>query len=439
MPNVDQSSIKPPAGEPEGLRSSLDRIAAALENRNALARKKEGADGKQAGEANDDANGAAQKQDKPGGKGKAKGFFRSVPGILFLIGIIGLLVIGGVLLWRYESTHESTDDSYTAGHVHQISPRVPGLVLEVWVDDNQTVKGGDLLVRLDPRDYEVALQQARANLDQAKAQVLEAESAVVQAQADYAQSQAQAAEAAAKLQIAAINYRRNRALYTKDERAVAAEEVDTTQSDLNAAQAALDAADASVQAAKSMIGTRQAQLAVAQAAVETNQAAVASATLNLSYCWVLSPCDGRVSRKTVETGQRLSAGQALMAVTESDVWVLANFKETQLARVRVGQPVKIAVDAFKGHPFTGRVDSIQDGSGATYSLLPPDNATGNFTKIVQRVPVKITFDRESVKGYEDLIVPGLSNEPVINFTGPIDNRPQVSKVNTGHTGGLPRQ
>ena len=147
-----------------------------------------------------------------------------------------------------------------------------------------------------------------------------------------------------------------------------------------------------------MIETREAELVVAKAAVETNEANVADAKLQLSYCWVLAPCDGRVSRKTVETGQRLSAGQSVLAVTEDEVWVLANLKETQLAKVRVGQRCKLPVDAFKDHPFTGRVDSIQNGSGATYSLLPPDNATGNFTKIVQRVPVKLTFDRDSIKG-----------------------------------------
>ncbi len=140
--------------------------------------------------------------------------------------------------------------------------------------------------------------------------------------------------------------------------------------------------------------------------------------MQLSYCWVIAPCDGQVSQKTVETGQSLSAGQALMAVTENDVWVLANLKETQLERVRVGQRVKLAVDTFPKHPFTGRVDSIEAGSGATYALLPPDNATGNFTKIVQRVPVKLTFDRDSIKGYEDLVVAGLSVTPSIDISTP---------------------
>ncbi len=148
----------------------------------------------------------------------------------------------------------------------------------------------------------------------------------------------------------------------------------------------------------------------------TAQANVDDAKLQLSYCWVLAPCDGRISRRTVEVGQRLSAGQAIMAVTEDFVWVLANLKETQLENVRVGMRCKLPIDAFPNHTFMGYVDSLQAGSGATYSLLPPDNATGNFTKIVQRVPVKLTFDADSMKGYEDLVVAGLSVVPVIDLT-----------------------
>jgi membrane fusion protein (multidrug efflux system) len=308
------------------------------------------------------------------------------------------------------------------------------------VADNQEVKSGDLLVKLDPSDYNVALQRAQANLDQSKAQVLQAQTAITQAHSNYeqaeaqvAQAQAQNAQANARFEVAGIDYGRNEGLYSKDYRAVAKADVDTTKSNLDATHAALDAAaanvqaaQASAQAAKSMIESREAELVVAQAAVETNQANVDDAKLQLSYCWVLSPCDGRVSRKTVETGQRLSPGQAVMAITEDDVWVLANLKETQLAKVRVGQRVKLPVDAFKNHPFVGHVNSIQAGSGATYALLPPDNATGNFTKIVQRVPVKVTFDADSIKGFKDLVVPGLSVIPVIDLSSTSDRGDYVA-------------
>jgi len=191
---------------------------------------------------------------------------------------------------------------------------------------------------------------------------------------------------------------------------------DSTRAGSEAAKANTLAAEGAAEAAKATAKSSEAAVSVAEAQVETAQANLDNSTLQLSYCWVLAPCDGRVSRKTVETGQRLAIGQALLGVTENNLWVLANLKETQLKQVRVGMRVKLPVDAFPKHFFTGRVDSIQAGSGATYSLLPPDNATGNFTKIVQRVPVKLTFDPESIKGFEDLIVAGLSVAPEIDLT-----------------------
>ena len=462
----DPQGAPSPASADE-LRPVLERIATALEKSNEASKKKDDQGGEDGGKKEGESEGGDKKEgddkkeggdkDKEGGdkkdgdkdkkESKVKKFFLSPLGIILTLVVVAILVIAGLALWHYEKTHVSTDDAYTTGHVHQISPRVSGLVMEVWVDDNQAVKSGTLLVKLDTRDYDVALQRAEANLDQAKAQVLQAQTAVTQARANYDQAQAQitqaraqTTQAGASYEVAGINYGRNKSLSSKDARAVAQADVDTTKSNLDASRGAFDAAKANVQAAeanaeaaKAMIDSREAELVVARAAVGTNEANVADARLQLSYCWVLSPCDGRVSRKTVETGQRLSAGQALMAVTENDIWVLANLKETQLEHVRVGQQVKLPVDAFPKHPFTGRVDSIQAGSGATYSLLPPDNATGNFTKIVQRVPVKLVFDRDnsigSIKGYEDLVVPGLSVVPVIDLSTASDRGDHVAKDN----------
>ena len=459
--NQDPGSGPKPATN-DDLRPVLERIASALEQGNEASKKKEGeGDDKKkegGGRRQGQEGGRRQRRRRQGQEGErqrqkgrrqgpegrqAKRFFLSPLGIILVLVVLTILVIAGIAIAHYESTHESTDDAYTTAHVHQISPRVSGLVLEVWVDDNQAVKSGDLLVKLDPRDYEVSLQRAQANLDQANAQVLQAQAAVTQAHANsdqaaaqVTQARAQTAQAGARYEVAGIDYGRNKSLSSKDSRAVSQSDVDTTKSTLDANRAAFDAAKANVEAAeamaaaaKSMIESREAELVVAKAAVETNDANVADAKLQLSYCWVLSPCDGRVSRKTVETGLRASAGQSILAVTENDVWVLANFKETQLAKVRVGQRVTLPVDAFKKHPFTGRVDSIQAGSGATYALLPPDNATGNFTKIVQRVPVKLTFDRDSIKGFEDLIVPGLSVVPVIDLSTTSDRGDHVTKDN----------
>ena len=457
MPDNPPTSNEAPPAQKDDLRQTLDRIAAALEKRNEQAEKKsgdkkEGGDDKKEGGGDDKDKKDGDKKEGGDGKGdeekkpgKARRFFTSFLGIVLTLVVLTLLVIAGMAIWHYEKTHESTDDAYTTGHVHQISPRVSGLVTEIWVDDNQHVKTGDLLVKLDPRDYEVALERNQANLDQSRAQVLQAQAAVIQAragleqaQAQVAQAQAQVTQAGAQYQVAGVNYGRNSALFTKDTRAVARADVDTTKSNLDAtkggfeaAKANTQAAEANVDAARSIQQSRDAELAVARAAVETAEANVEDARLQLSYCWVLAPCDGRVSRKTVETGFRLSAGQSVLAVTEDVVWVLANFKETQLEHVKVGQRVRIPIDMFKDHPFTGYVDSIQNGSGATYSLLPPDNATGNFTKIVQRVPVKIVFDADdrptSIKGFENLVVPGLSCEPVIDLSSASDRGDHVSK------------
>ncbi len=448
-----EQAVKPSQGFRSELHHDLLRIGTALEKQNDHSAKKDGEDQGEGGSATDKKNGDDQgKKDDPKGTdqdkkegddknkkpGKLKRFFTSFFGIVVTLVVVALLVIGLLALLHYEKTHESTDDAYTTGHTHMISPRVQGLVLERWVDDNQHVKAGDLLIKLDPRDYEVSLERAQASLGQSEAQVLQsqgqlsqADAAILQAKAQVTQARAGVDQVGAQYEVAGINYGRNKSLSSKDTRAVAQADVDTTKSNLdatrasfNAAKANTEAAESNVKAAEATRESRAGDLVAAKAAVEVARSNVDNAKLQLSYCWVLAPVDGRVSRRTVEVGQQLSPGQAIMSITPDDVWVLANYKETQLEHVRVGQRVQIPIDMFKKHPFTGRVDSIQNGSGATYSLLPPDNATGNFTKIVQRVPVKITFDHDdspgSIKGFEDLVVPGLSCEPVIDLSSGSD-------------------
>ncbi len=398
-------------------------------------KKEEGGEGQEKKEGGDKKDDDKKEGDKDGKGGKEnddkkKGFHPSPLAIFITLAVVVLLVVGILLWWHHAKTHVSTDDAYTTAHIHQMSPRVTGQVIELNVEDNQRVHTGDQLIKLDPRDNEVALERAEANLTQAQAQILQARAAIAQshanvqqADAGVAQARAQQTQAGAGYEVAGINYGRASSLYGKDLRAVSKSDVDTNKSNLDAQKAAFNAATANVQsaeanaaAARAMAESREAELKVAESQVVTAQAGVDDAKLQLSYCWVLAPCDGRVSRRTVEVGQRLSAGQAIMAITESNVWVLANLKETQLQNVRVGMRCKLPIDAFPNHTFMGYVDSIQSGSGATYSLLPPDNATGNFTKIVQRVPVKLIFDADSLKGYEDLVVPGLSVVPVIDLT-----------------------
>ena len=397
--------------------------------------KKEGdGEGKDKKEGDAKKDGGDKKEEGKDGKGgddkKKKGFHPSPLAIFITLAVLVALTVVGLLWWHHAKTHVSTDDAYTTGHVHQMSPRVSGQVVELSVEDNQRVRTGDQLIKLDTRDYEVTLERANAAMTQAQAQVLQARAAIAQARANVqqadagvAQARAQETQAGASYEVAGINYGRASSLYGKDLRAVSKSDVDTNKSNLEATKAAFNAATANVQSAeasaaasRAMADSREAELKVAEAQVVTAQAGIDDAKLQLSYCRVLAPCDGRVARRTVEVGQRLSAGQAIMAITESNVWVLANLKETQLKDVRVGMRCKLPIDAFPDHTFMGYVDSIQNGSGATYSLLPPDNATGNFTKIVQRVPVKLTFDADSLKGYEDLIVPGLSVVPVIDLT-----------------------
>jgi membrane fusion protein (multidrug efflux system) len=336
-------------------------------------------------------------------------------------------LIVGALLWVahfawHAYTFEETDDAYVSGHVHQVAPRVAGAVVAVLVDENRNVNAGETLVRIDPLEYEIALHRAQANLAQSRAEESRARAAVdqalagvVQAQAQVGQSQAQLNRATAQLETANTDFARNSRLYNNDQRAIAKSEVDNTKGSFDAAQAAVDAAKANVAGAQSNVIAAQAQtesaramLEAAQATVAANEAAVRDAERELSYATVSAPVAGRVGNKNVEVGNRVQVGQALYALVEPDLWVSANFKETQLTRMHSGQPVELTIDAVGGKTFTGRVDSISPATGAEFALLPPDNATGNFTKVVQRVPVKIVFDAASVRGYESRIRPGLS-------------------------------
>jgi membrane fusion protein (multidrug efflux system) len=277
--------------------------------------------------------------------------------------------------------------------------------MAVRVDDNEVVRQGQPLVLLDPTNYNLALEKARAQLTQAEAQV-------TQARAGVAQKEAAAQRSAANLEKAQSDYQRATSLYQKDVKAV-------SQADVDNATAALHSMQSENAASKADTAAAQAQLSVAEAGVATAHANLHDAQLQLSYTHIVAPVHGRVGKKNVESGQRIQPGQALMAVVEPDVWVLANLKETQLAKVKIGQKVTIEIDAVPDKDFIGHVDSFQPGSGATFALLPPDNATGNFTKIVQRIPVKIVFDPDSIRGYENRVVPGLSCEPKIDLrTGP---------------------
>jgi membrane fusion protein, multidrug efflux system len=361
----------------------------------------------------------------------------------------------GVAVWLWVTAgRESTDDAQVDAHVTQVSARVGGTVLKVHVEDNQQVAAGATLLELDPRDYEVALERARATLADAEAAALAAESNVPitsQSSASNVTSaqggvaHASSAVAAAQKQVEAANARvtsaqarlreqestaaktardveRLRGLLAKDE--ISQQQFDTAQAAAEAARAAADSAKAQIAEAEAGVLVAESQLAEAQASgqqaaatlrsaqtapeqikqitaraeaaraqVKQATAALKQAELNVQYATVTAPTAGTVSRKGVEAGQVVQAGQPLFAIIPlENVWVIANFKETQLRNMRAGQKAEIEVDAYGGKTFTGHVDSIAPATGARFSLLPPENATGNFVKVVQRVPVKIVLD-----------------------------------------------
>jgi len=340
---------------------------------------------------------------------------------------ITVVVLACAALWlahfvNHMLHYEETDDAYVAGHLHQVSSRVEGTVSEVLVDDNQLVKEGEPMVRLDPLELEIGLQKAKANLNHARASEAQARAAASQAkaqagqaQAEVSQAEAKVLQAAAQFQVADQNKERNTRLYTSDNRAISKADMDNTggqydaaQAELKGAKAGREAAGSSLAAAAAAEESAAAQLAAAQATVAAGEAAVRDAERLLSYTNITAPVTGRIGAKNVESGNRLQPGQAVLSVAEEATWVVANFKETQLGRMRAGQKAELEIDALPGRRFTGKVESLSPASGAQYALLPPDNATGNFTKVVQRVPVKIVFDPESIKGFQERIRPGLS-------------------------------
>jgi membrane fusion protein (multidrug efflux system) len=321
------------------------------------------------------------------------------------------LIGGGTIYWLRAQQYVSTDDAFIDANVIRLAPQVAGRVLRLPVRDNQEVKKDQLVVEIDPAPFEVRLDQAKAAEAEAKGRLAQARSQLAVTRANAEQAQAQVGVAEADATNAGDNYQRLQHLratsrnLTVSERALedARAQARSTSARLTAARKQAAAAAAQVDAAQKQIDTAQAGVASASAQVE-------GAKLDLSYARVTAPQSGRVTHRSVDVGDYVTVGQALLALVPDQVWVTANFKETELTDMRPGQPVTITIDAYPGHKFHGRVDSIQAGTGARFSLLPPQNATGNYVKVVQRVPVKITFDQLPK---DLLLAPGMSVEPVV--------------------------
>ncbi len=290
---------------------------------------------------------------------KKQSLFRR-PSVIVVAGALAMVGIAyGAFAMFHSFTHESTDDAFIDVHFVSVAPKIAGHVAAVHVDDNQLVKKGDVLVEIDPSDFQVALAQARANLAKDKATLIQANA----------------------------NEERAQDLFTK--KVISTQERDTN------------------------VATSESS----KASVEANEAAVEQAQLNLGYAKIKAPIDGYVTKKAVTTGDYLQVGQALMSLVPPRVWVIANFKETQLRNMQPGQPATVSIDAYQELKLHGHVDSIQAGSGAAFTLLPPENATGNYVKVVQRVPVKIVLDDQ--QNLQRVLGPGMSVVPTVYVGGEV--------------------
>lgn len=397
-----------------------------------------------------------------------------------IVAVIAVVVLAGAAwgAWQYFSGAESTDDAQVDGHVYPVNAKIGGIVRAVNVKENQKVEAGTVLLEIDTRDYDVALSRAHADLADAKANyqaanagipvtsveagsrvsasqaaILRAQGGVLTAQkeldaarARLSLSKARAAEAQANETRAAKDLARLKPLIAKDE--ISQQQYDSAVANADAARAAVESAQAAIAEAESgiaaaaarvtqaqavvgeaeaqaegantgpqQIATSRARAAAASARVELAHTAIAQAQLNLEYAVLKAPVTGYVSRKNVEVGQVIQPGQPLLAIVPlEDVWVTANFKETQLDLMRPGQPATVQVDAYDGATFTGRVDSISAATGARFSLLPPENASGNFVKVVQRIPVKIVLDNN--QDAERVLRPGMSVVATVQIEKP---------------------
>jgi len=344
-------------------------------------------------------NAPVQPADKPPSKVRVFG----VLGVLILAG----LGFGGRMYWRSQNFVE-TENAYVAGHVHPISARIAGVVTKVLVDDNQFVKEGQVIAELDPADQGVKLEQIQAQIASVEQQVLQADAQTAQARASASAAQAQVAQAQAQSLRAQQDAERYGQLYNTQMKAVAKSELDAANAARTGALADVAARKDAALAAQAQVGAAQAAREVLKAQIKVLQAQAKDAQLQVSYNRIVAPVSGRLGKRNVEVGARVQPGQQLAAIVEDKVWVTANFKETQLAGLKTGQDVDVVIDALPGEHLKARLDSFSPASGNQFALLPADNATGNFTKIVQRVPVKLTFADADLQRLAGRLAPGMS-------------------------------
>ncbi|HYW36202.1 MAG TPA: HlyD family secretion protein [Balneolaceae bacterium] len=348
------------------------------------------------------ANGTSRQDQK--GSDENRGISTTKKYILY--GLLAVLIIGGLVYgWRwyqYAQTHESTKNAHIEGHISPVIPQVKGYIKHIYVNDNEKVKKGQLLATIDKRDYRIGVKQAKANVAGAKAGYQDAK-------ANWATSKSQKNQAKVHLNQAKTEYKRQKRLLNDHS---------TTQQKYDQAKYTYQAAQARYDVARQQVKAAQIRLKQAKTQIDKAQSSLENAQLQLSYTKLTAPIAGRVSKKNIETGQFVSPGNSVMAIASDDsVWVVANFKEGQIANIKAGQPVKINVDAYPDTTFKGQVQSLAGATGSKFALLPPDNASGNFVKVEQRIPVKIVFTGGRPVGPSGKpLKPGMNVEPTVNIS-----------------------
>ena len=344
---------------------------------------------------------------------------------ILLLCFILIAGIGGVLYYlEYKKINISTDDAFVTGRIHVIASKVPGTVKTVYVDDNQFVKKDDLLVEIDVKDYDVRVKGAQSSRDAERSKLDELSTKVDVAKKQLAEMQfnVQSARATLRLQEAnlkqaEIDYKRAQALYKRN--VVPEERLEKMKTGYDVAVAQVDAARDQLRQIESALETQKSIIKQSEAAFKSQDSVVKqrdeilkAEDLKKSYTKIYAPAEGYITKKSVETGNQIQEGQPLMAVVPlDDIWIVANYKETQIENVKPGQRVKIKVDTYANHDFEGTVQSIMSGTGSVFSLFPPENATGNYVKVVQRIPVKIVLKKGTDPGH--ILRVGMSVEPTI--------------------------
>lgn len=328
--------------------------------------------------------------------------------------ILGLVLVAALVFtvkeYLFLQSHEQTDDAQVDGDISPVIPRVAGYVQEIRFKDNQLVHEGDTLVILDDRDYKIKLDQALAAQSAAQKNAAAIGAVISETQSNFAVQKANIEQAQVHLWKAQQDYERYKNLY--DDHAITKAQFDQAVADRDAAQAGLDGAKSQVPVLNKRVNTSKEQTVATASIVDTRKADVDYAKLQLSYTVITAPATGTVSKRNIQIGQLVQAGSPLFSIVHDSLYVTANFKETQMSNIKIGQKVDVKVDAFADKVVPGTIESFSGATGAKFSLLPPDNATGNFVKVVQRVPVRIHFDADSAVVRQ--LRPGLSVDVVVH-------------------------